>query len=684
LRLKQTRLRNKMLLSLLPTIILSLLVVTLASYFTSKHQVEGEIESKMQATQTSIINDINTKFNQHQKIAESIAALVEARGTTFTRSDYEQILGKTIQTNKDTLGAGVWYEPFTYSSSEKYFGPYVYKTDSGITYTSDYESADYDFPSTAWYKAGKDAEVAGWTDPYYDKASDITMVTTAVPFYNKNEEFSGVISSDIDLSSIQGIVSNIDVSDTGYAFLIDQNGQYLAHPTSEYIMNNNVDDHFKDQGKAIIQNESGTLQVDHQDTDLEIFYTTVPKTGWKLGLAIPTKEVYAASNELLMNLLIMISVALVVMVAVIVILSRRITRPLEDLATQTQKVSEGHLDVQVHSDRNDEIGRLTNHFNSMVEGMRDFIRKAKDSSSVVTESAENFSAVSEETTAGSDEIKQTMDEIAATSSHAAEEIETTREEVHKLSSRMVQVTESSHQMKEQSAEAMEANRAGLAQMNELEGSSKESSQTIDEVEEIIHVLSNQIQKINNAISSINDISEQTNLLSLNASIEAARAGEHGKGFAVVADEVRKLAEQSSKSSGEVQTIVQEILDSSSEAVTGIEKTKTLSKRQKEVVSETVNVFNKIESNVQSINASIQQNVQEVTYMNENKDEVLQAIEKISASIQQTAASNEEVTATLDQQVQALHSVSGSAEGLSQSSEDLKSIIEAYHIDETAR
>ncbi|MCA0969264.1 methyl-accepting chemotaxis protein [Halobacillus litoralis] len=675
---KPSRLKNKMLWALLPTIILSMLLVTFASYHLSKQQVESEIVRSTEEIEKGIIHDIHNRFNKHQQVAQSIAALVEARGTSFTREDYKDILGNAIRTNEDTLGAGVWYEPYTYRSSERYFGPYVMKTESGVAYTDQYETAEYDFPSTAWYQAGKEAETAGWTDPYYDEASNITMVTTAVPFY-ENGTFAGVISSDIDITSIQRLVSELETSNNGHAFLMDAQGQYLSHPEVENVMNGfvNNESHLGEAGQQIIEQETGHFTDDGQ----ELFFTTVPKTGWKLGISIPTAELYASSNVLLRNLLVICAIVIVVMGATIYIFSTKMTRPIEALSEQTKKVAEGRLDVQLTPRSNDEIGDLTNHFNSMVHEMKEFIIKAGQASNTVTHSAENFSSVSEQSTASSEEINRTMGEIAAASSHTSSEIDTTKQQMDRLSGRIEQVTRNSKAMKEQSVLAMKASDQGLDQMNELERQSTDSTKTIDHVETLVQNLAGQIGEINQVIASISEFSEQTNLLSLNASIEAARAGEHGKGFAVVAEEVRKLADQSSESTAEVQQIIEQILNSSKQAVEGMATTKTTSEKQKQVVTDTINVFNQIRENVEHINHSIQGNVTEVESMNEEKDVVMGAMEKISASMQETAAANEEVTATLDEQVTGLQSVAYSAESLSQSSEDLQRMIEAYEVGE---
>jgi methyl-accepting chemotaxis protein len=113
---------------------------------------------------------------------------------------------------------------FAYNADQKYFGPYVYKEGEALVYTEDYEDPSYDYPNTDWYLAGLNASNGvGWTDPFYDEASDVTMFTAAVPIIVNNKAI-GVASADYDLTTIQTMVANIKVAETGYAFLITSDG----------------------------------------------------------------------------------------------------------------------------------------------------------------------------------------------------------------------------------------------------------------------------------------------------------------------------------------------------------------------------------------------------------------------------------------------------------------------------
>ena len=188
------------------------------------------------------------------------------------------------------------------------------------------------------------------------------------------------------------------------------------------------------------------------------------------------------------------------------------------------------------------------------------------------------------------------------------------------------------------------------------------------------------QKIREATNIISNISDETNLLSLNASIEAARAGEQGRGFAVVANEIQHLAEQSGSSTDSIAAMVNELINDSNMAVETMERVREIVLSQSKNVADTQAVVGKvitaIESSVEAI-ASIEEQSER---LNTAKDEIVEVVESLSAVAEENAASTEETSAATTEVANSFNEVTHAAESLKSIADNIAGTMSTFQLE----
>lgn len=161
--------RTKIIISILPIILIAMVIMTTISYQRAKGLVNNEIANKMQKQLDATVQNVEKSLLRHSEIAETLAKTAQVSLNSLSKEQYAELLKGAINTNKETFGAGIWFEPYKYKTDTKLFGPYAYKKDGQLVFAEEYSSEDYNYLKYDWYNIGKNtSKNLEWSDAYVD------------------------------------------------------------------------------------------------------------------------------------------------------------------------------------------------------------------------------------------------------------------------------------------------------------------------------------------------------------------------------------------------------------------------------------------------------------------------------------------------------------------------------------
>lgn len=359
---------------------------------------------------------------------------------------------------------------------------------------------------------------------------------------------------------------------------------------------------------------------------------------------------------------------------------RNITIPLNRLTEAANVIASGNLkenDIEVKT--KDEIFDLAQAFNTMKSNLSKLISSVSLNVSNTTAVAEQLAASTDEVMVATEEIEERMQQLASGGSQAAltgnDCAIATDETAHAVS----RIAEAAQNLLTQAVDMQSLATEGGQTLQTAEQQMSIIQQSSHETRERIQQLSVQSAEIENITKVITDITDQTNLLALNAAIEAARAGEHGKGFAVVADEVRKLAEESKNSASKIVDLTSLIQKDTKKVEESVNLTVQNVDRGVDYLHNAQSSFNKIFGSITEMTSQIQEVSASSEEISASTEEVSASVNEMAQAAKNTADQSNHVLASVEEQTATMVEINSVAKSLSEDALAIQEEINKFNV-----
>ncbi|MGD9826480.1 methyl-accepting chemotaxis protein [Desulfobacter sp.] len=639
--MKKLTLRSKLIIGGVVAAILPLVVVGLFSINKSASALVNIAQGQAKLTAQNLATMVNLFLEQEIEKTQTMASvpMIQKMMNNAGAEDFEN--------NSSDVSAVEAYLSEIYQKNKKNYDTIIIANSSGLVFVRADSHGQksglkkLNVGDRKYFQAAKSGNIT-ISDPVISKVSGETVFVIAVPFQDSSGAFAGILGSVVKMAVLTEKVAQTKIGETGYPFMVGNDGLFIYHPVKDYICSLNITtlEGMEHISKKLLSQEAGVDKYFFKGLDKIAGFAPVPATGWSIAVTQNESEFLAPVVSIRSMVLAAGCIFLLLIIVAVLWFVKGIMALLgndpSEIAKVADQIASGDLTYEFKTTGNQLCGVYAS-MKQMTDNLKNMFADISKGVQMLTSSSTELSEVSQHMTFGAEQSSQK----ANTVSSAVEAMETAMNSV----AAATEQTSTNLQMIVSAAEEMSATINEIA-TNTAKGSHT-TTQAVQKAEHIsgkVDALGRAATEISKVTETIADISEQTNLLALNATIEAARAGEAGKGFAVVAGEIKELAKQTAHATDEIGLKIGEVQTTTKESVEGIKAIVEIIDDINSIVTSVASAIEEQSVTTQEISNNVSQAATGVQDVNENVNQTSTVAAQVTQDIHQVSQSADEITA----------------------------------------